>query len=77
MALVDSTAPAVISFVGDVPAQNSVSFTLVGPSNRLQLESVHYPIGAGAYRLRFARQYINGSGGVTQVLQWNAGRQEF
>jgi hypothetical protein len=76
--LVDSTSPTVVSFVGDVPAQNSVKFTLVGPVSGCSYNALTIPLEQSSLtNSDLLADSINAAGQVSQVLQWNAVRQEF
>lgn len=72
----DSTAATIVSFVGDVPAQGSVHFTLVRPSGAgCMSNDITLPLDRSD--ITTADQLATAVGNVSQVLQWNASTQTF
>lgn len=75
--LVDSAAPDVVSFVGDVPLAGSVKFTLVGASAGCAYNQVTIPLEqSGLSDADLLADSIS-LAEVAQVLRWNAVRQDF
>lgn len=75
--LVDSTSPTVVSFVGDVPAQGSVTFTLVGTSPTCSNNGITLPLDQSSVTNADELASSIGATNVDQVLQLNAARQDF
>lgn len=71
----DSSAGNIVSFVGDVPAQGSVSFTLMRPVLGCAFNDISLPLDQGA--ITTPQQLADSIGNVEQVLQWNASTQTF
>lgn len=72
----NNTAASVVSFVGDVPAQGSVHFTLVRPaSGNCLLNDMTLPLDRAD--IVDANGLATAVGNVSQVLQWNATTQTF
>jgi hypothetical protein len=72
--LVDSTVGNVVSFVGDVPAQGSVHYNLLGAAN-CKFNTVMVPLDRSD--ITTADQLATAIGNVEQVLNWNASTQLF
>jgi len=72
--LVDSTVGDVVSFVGDVPAEESIHFNLTGGSPCLY-NAVMVPLDRSD--ITTADELATDIGDVEQVLQWNATGQYF
>jgi hypothetical protein len=74
--VVDSTAPSVVSFVGDVPAQGSVQFSLVRPTGAgCKINDISIPLNRSD--ISTADQLAISVGNVSQVLEWNAATQSY
>lgn len=74
--LLDNTAGNIVSFVGDVPAQGSVSFSLTRPAGAgCLLNDISVPLDRSD--LTTPQQLATSVGNVAQVLQWNAATQTF
>ncbi len=74
--LLNNTASNVVSFVGDVPAQGSIHFTLVRPtSGGCYINDISVPLDQSS--LTTPQQLATAVGNVSQVLQWNAATQTF
>lgn len=72
----DHTAPAVASFVGDVPPQDSVQFNLAGTSPICKLHDISLPLDQSA--ITTASQLADALGDdVEQVLKWNPATHTF
>lgn len=66
----DVTANNVVSFVGDVPAQGSVTFTLARPSGAgCTYNDISIPLDRND--ITTPQQLADSIGNVEQVLQWN------
>lgn len=72
--LLDSTAPTVLSFVGDVPAAGSISYVLVGGSP-CKYNAIMLPLDQAS--ITTADQLAAAIGNVAQVLNWNALTQTY
>ena len=71
---VDSTSGSVVSFVGDVPAQGSVSNALVpAAAAGCNFNTLTIPLDRGDVTTALA--LANDIGGVDQVMQWDAVNQ--
>jgi len=67
----DSTANATVSFMGDVPAQGSVKFTLVRPTaGSCVYNDISIPLDRPT--LTTAQQLADNIGNVLHVLQWDS-----
>ncbi len=74
--LLDSTADNVLSFVGDVPPQNSISFSfLKDTGSSCQSNAISIPLDQG--QISMASDLANDIGGVDAVLKWDATNQQF
>ncbi len=74
--LLDNTAANIVSFVGDVPTQGSVSFSLVRPtSGGCLLNDISIPLDQSG--ITTPQQLADAIGNTAQVLQWNASTQTF
>ncbi len=74
--LLDSTADNVLSFVGDVPPQNSISFSLVKDTGSgCKYNAISIPLDQG--QISMASDLANDIGGVDAVLKWDATNQQF
>ena len=75
--LVDSSSPTVLSFVGDVPAQGSVSFALDNTATSgCRYTSLSVPLDQSG--INDANDLANAIGsGVQQVIKWDAGSQSY
>jgi hypothetical protein len=74
--VLDSTASTIISFVGDVPAQGSVSFSLVRPSGAgCIINDISLPLDKAG--ITNAEQLAAAVTNVSQVLEWNASTQGY
>lgn len=71
----DSSAGNIVSFVGDVPAQGSVSFSLVRPASGCTFNDISLPLDQGA--ITTPQELADSIGNVEQVLQWNASTGTF
>ena len=66
-----------VSFVGDVPAANSIKFTLYGAS-ACQYNQISVPLEQGALTTAAAlATSMGGTANVGQVLRWDANAQAF
>lgn len=78
--LVDSTSPTVFSIVGDVPAQGTIDYTLVGTDPSCSNNQIMLPLDqstiADADQLANSIS-ANAATDVAQVLSWDATRQDF
>lgn len=72
--LLDSAAPTVLSFVGDVPAAGSISYSLVGGSP-CKYNAIMLPLDQAS--ITTADQLAAAIGNVAQVLSWNASTQTY
>lgn len=70
----DSTIPTVVSFVGDVPAQGSIQFSLVGGSP-CEYNNITVPLDQSG--IINADQLSTAIGDVEQALRWNATTQQY
>lgn len=76
--LVDGGAPTVVSFVGDVPEANSVKFTWDATLAGCSYNDITVPLEQSTLTESEAlADSISTTGGISQVLQWNAGLQMF
>lgn len=75
--LVNATAPTVVSFVGDVPAAGSVKFTLKGTSPTCSYNAITIPLEQSSLTNSDLLADSISTTQVSQVLRWNAARQEF
>ena len=74
--LVLGDASDIVSFVGEVPAEQSITFTLVRPeSGACQTNDVSIPLDRAD--LTTPQLLANDVGNVEQVLQWNATAQAY
>lgn len=73
--LVDSAAPPVVSFVGDVPAQGSINFSLVGNPSACLYNEISLPLDKSS--ITNADQLASAVGNVVQVLRWDASTQQY
>ena len=75
--LVDNTSATVLSFVGDVPAQGGVSFSLVKESGAsgCKQNAISVPLDQGS--ITKASELASAIGGVDQVVKWDASSQAF
>jgi len=74
--LLDSSASNVVSFVGDVPELNTVSFNLIRPaSSGCLLNDISIPLDQSG--ISSPQELADAVGAVAQVLQWNAATQTF
>jgi len=74
--LLDSSADNVVSFVGDVPAQGSVSFSLTKPSGSGCLyNTISIPLDQSG--ISNAADLANAIGGIDKVAQWDASSQTY
>jgi hypothetical protein len=72
--LAEGSTPTVLSFVGDVPAEGSVSFSLVGDSAACRYNFISVPLNKGSITdAAGLRSAIGGSAisDVAQVLSWD------
>ena len=69
---VDATADPVLTFVGDVPAQGSISFTLAKGAT-CQNNSLSIPLDQAS--ITNAAGLATAIGGIDKVLSWDAGTQ--
>jgi hypothetical protein len=72
--LLDSTADSVVTFVGDVPAAGSVSFSLQPGGANCAFNSISIPLD---HSIADADALATAIGGVEQVLNWDASAQQF
>lgn len=74
--LLNNSANNIVSFVGDVPAQGSVHFTLVRPAGAgCLLNDFTLPLDKA--NITDANGLATAIGNVGQVLQWNASTQTY
>lgn len=74
--VLDSTANTIVSFVGDVPAQGTVSFALTRPSGTgCAINDISLPLDKA--NITTADQLATAVGNVAQVLEWNATTQTY
>jgi len=75
--LLDANADSVVSFVGDVPAQGSVSFSLIKETSATgcKYNTISIPLDQGS--ITKASQLASAIGGVDQVSKWDATTQGF
>ncbi len=74
--LVDSTSDDVLSFVGDVPPQGSISFTFVtGTSTECKYNAISIPLDKD--NITKASELMSDIGGVDAVLKWDATSKQF
>jgi hypothetical protein len=73
--LVDSGSPTVLSLVGDVPDQGSISFALVKETGQsgCKYNSISLPLDQDS--ITNAQQLVDAIGGVAQVVDWDATNQ--
>ena len=72
----DSTANATVSFMGDVPAQGSVKFTLVRPTaGSCVYNDISIPLDRPT--LTTAQELADSIGNVHHVLQWDSVAQSW
>ena len=71
----DSSADTVVSFVGDVPDQGSVSFALVRPTSGCTYNDISLPLDQSA--ITTAQELADAVGNVEQVLAWNPTTNSF
>lgn len=67
--LLEGTGNPVYSMVGDVPAQDSVHFSLVGGSPTCKYNFISIPLDKGT--LTLASELVTDIGDVSQVLVWD------
>ena len=72
MILVDSTGPAVATFVGDVPAQGSIDFNLVGTSPACTYNTLSVPLDQSIADAAGLATALGGAANVSQLLYWDA-----
>jgi hypothetical protein len=75
--LVDSAAPPVVSFVGNVPDANTIEFTLTGSSPTCSYNEVSLPLEQAALTNSDQLADSISTTEVTQVLRWNPFAQTF
>lgn len=74
--VLDNTAGTIVSFVGDVPGQGSVSFSLVRPAGGgCSINDISVPLDRSD--LTTADQLATSVGNVQQVLEWNPTTQGY
>lgn len=74
--VLDSAANTIVSFVGDVPAQGSVSFTLTRPAGSgCTINDISLPLDQAG--ITTADQLATAVGNVSQVLEWNPVTQTY
>ena len=74
--LLDSTADNVLSFVGDVPPQGSISFSLVKDTGAgCKYNAISIPLDQG--QITMASDLANSIGGVDAVIKWDATNQQY
>ena len=74
--LLDNTANNVLSFVGNVPTQGSVSFSLTkGTSSSCKYNAISIPLDQTG--IDDASDLANAIGGITKVVKWNATDQQY
>ncbi len=75
--LLDNSADSVLSFVGDVPAQGSVSFSLVKETGAsgCKYNTISLPLDEGS--ITTASQLMSDIGGVDSVVRWDATTQHY
>jgi hypothetical protein len=74
--LLDGTANGIVSFVGDVPAQGSVHFTLQRPAGAgCLINDISLPLDRSD--ITTPQQLAQAVGNVEQVAQWNAATQSY
>lgn len=74
--LLDSTADNVVSFVGDVPAQGSVSFTLTaGTASSCVYNAISIPLDQD--QIATAQDLADAITGTTKVTKWDATNQQY
>lgn len=74
--LLNSSADNVLSFVGDVPAQGSVSFSLVKDTgSSCKYNAISLPLDKDS--ITSASQLMSDIGGVDSVAKWDASTQQF
>jgi len=73
--LMQGASATTYSLVGDVPAQGSVSFSLVGQTGTCKYNFISLPLDQGsltlASELAGAIDAVSPTGGVSQVLKWD------
>ena len=74
--LLDSTADNVLSFVGDVPPEGSISFSLVKDTGTgCKYNAISLPLDQD--QITLASELMTDIGGVTSVTRWDAAEQKF
>jgi hypothetical protein len=74
--LVDSTSSDVLSLVGDVPPQGSITFSLVaGTSTECKYNAISLPLDQD--QITTASELMTDIGGVSAVVKWDATQQKF
>ena len=74
--LLDSTADNVVSFVGDVPPQGSISFSLVKDTGSgCKYNAISIPLDQTG--INTAADLANAIGGIDKVLKWDATNQQY
>jgi len=75
--LLNSSAGNVLSLVGDVPAQGSISFSLVKEtsSSGCKYNAISIPLDQD--QITMASDLISAIGGVDSVLKWDATNQQY
>jgi len=74
--LLDSSADDVVSFVGDVPAQGSVVFTLTaGTSSSCSYNAISIPLDQG--QIATAQDLADAITGTKKVTKWDANNQQY
>jgi hypothetical protein len=72
----DSTSNTIVSFVGDVPVQGTITNPLVRPtSGECVYNDISIPLDQGS--ITTPQQLADAIGSVEQVQQWSAGTQSF
>ncbi len=75
--LLNSSAANVLSFVGDVPPQGSISFSLVKETGAsgCKYNAISLPLDQG--QITMASELITAIGGVDAVVKWDAASQSY
>lgn len=75
--LLDSTAPAVLSFVGDVPGAGTIKFTFAGASPICAYNEFSVPLEQSTLTNSDLLAESIGGANAAQILRWNATSQTF
>lgn len=75
--LLDSSGPEIVSFVGDVPAANTIKFTWKGTSPSCSYNEITIPLEQSALTDSDVLADDVGVAAVSQVLKWDANLQSF